>query len=233
MKDPTNNTPLERARAFAAAELGEGSVGVLDDTKTVARFLARVEHGFKVQDAVLAEVHRASKEDRQVANEFVSYFLQDMLRVGSGALRDGLRRYLDTGDLVMSVFGDLWSELADLKFESRTRFVTLLGRRLQWKAVDQARRGANRVQGSEALGASQLSSDQPGPETRFELDEEAERLALVLHRLSERDRRLLRMRLKGHSNEQIAQAEDMLVPATRKALERALERAQALVRTRS
>jgi hypothetical protein len=91
MTEQTNKTPLEQARAFAAAELGDGSMLVLEEPATVERFQARVEHGFRVQDAVLAEIHRASRSDRQVANEFVSYFLQDMLRVGSGALRDGLR----------------------------------------------------------------------------------------------------------------------------------------------
>lgn len=228
-----SKTPLEIGRKFALEELGPASVELLQQGKTTERLLARVEHGFRIPDAVLAEVHRASRVDRHLANEFVSYFLQDMLRVGSGALRAGLRRYLDTGDLVQSVFGDLWDDLADMKFESRARFISLLGRRLQWKAVDHARRSGNH---GEALGSEDqagIPSAECGPATQLELSEEDELLALVLHRLGERDQRLLRLRLKGRTTEEIAGAENMEVATARKALARALERAQGLMRNGS
>jgi len=231
-------TPLSRGLAFAQHELGEWSAEALRRPTSAARFETRVQAGFGIHDAVLAEVHRAARQNRRIADEFVAYFLQDMLRVGRGALRAGLRRYLDTGDLVQSVLGDLWDELTELEFESRARFISLLGRRLQWKAADHARRLAagprredREVDGS-GLG-DEAESRELGPATRFELDEETERLALVLHRLGTRDRRLLQARLQGRTTEEIARAEGLQLDSARKAILRARERAQTLLRPRS
>ncbi len=234
--DETDPTSLDRGLAFARAELGAKSAEALTHPSACSRLRTRLERGFSVQDAVLAEVHRAARRDRQVADEFVAYFLQDMLRVGSGALRAGLRRYLDTGDLVQSVLGDLWSDLVELEFESRARFVSLLGRRMQWKAADHARRlAAGPVIENQAVepGATDPVSPMEGPSTNFELGEEGERLALVLHRLPPRDSRLLRARLGGESTEEIARREGISLDAARKALLRATKRAQELVGKRS
>jgi hypothetical protein len=37
------------------------------------------------------------------------------------------------------VLGDLWRELAALRFETRAGFLALLAQRLRWKAADRAR----------------------------------------------------------------------------------------------
>lgn len=225
---------LCRAQRFALRELGEASAARLGRQETSHAVQQRVELGFTLQDAVLAEIHRAAKQDRELADEFVAFFLQDMLRVGSRALSSGLRRYLDTGDLVQSVLGDLWAELAELKFESRARFVSLLGRRLSWKAADRARglaagrrREDRRVHPTD--GAPEPTSEQPGPETRAQLSESDERLALVLPRLPRRDRRLLRARLAGASTAEIAEREGLNQESARKALARARQRAQEIL----
>ena len=97
-----------------------------------------------LEDAVLAEVHRVAKTDARVADEFVGYFLSDLMRLGGSALSPGLRRFLDTGDLVQSVLGDLWPELASVRFETRGRFLSYLARRLGWKAGDKALQRAMR-----------------------------------------------------------------------------------------
>jgi len=226
---------LEACLRFAREDLGEASWRALRRPAAGARVLARRRHGFRMRDATLAEVHRAARTERAVADEFVAYFLQDMLRVGSGALRAGLRRYLDTGDLVQSVLGDLWSDLAGVEFESRARFVALLGKRLAWKAGQHARRldSARRREDLRADGnaaALDPAAESAGPATRAELDEETGRLVLVLHRLSARDRRLLHMRLAGADTAEVARREGLTPETARKATNRALERARALVR---
>ena len=200
---------LAEATRFCEAQLGERSARVFRSRELARHMQAHLERGFRLRDAILAEVHRAARRDGRIADEFVAYFLKDMLRIGSGALRAGLRRYLDTGDLVQSVLGDLWSELAEIRFESRARFLSLLGRRLRWKAVEHVRRleSAGRREDLRAE-ASPEEIDVPhagaGPATRLVEGEEEELLILVLHRLGERDARLLRMRLKGSSTDEIA-----------------------------
>jgi len=92
--------------------------------------------------------------------------------VGGGAsISPNLRRYLDTGDLVQPVLGDLWPELAGVRFETRGRFLAYMSRRLAWKAAGEARKlGADRRREDlragidvEALG---VASDDASPASR-------------------------------------------------------------------
>lgn len=232
MSDPTPD-PLPLALAFARDHLGQRSTALLEHPEAAPAVRRHVALGFDPRDAALAHVHRHAADDPRLADEFIAYFLRDMLRIGAGALRAGLRRYLDTGDLVQSVLGDLWPELCNVTFESRARFVSLLARRLSWKAGDHVRRleaGVRREDlrntGAELGGAAQ---EEPGPSTRAELGEDEERLALVLHRLSERDARLLRLRLGGSSIAEVAERLGLSAEAAKKALTRAKERAKTLL----
>jgi hypothetical protein len=127
---------------YARRELGPASERFLEQSQVQAEVGKRVGGGQDLEDAVLAVVHGVIAENRRVADEFAAHFLYDLMNMGkiSMATTSHLRRFLDTGDLVMSVFGDLWGDLASLKFESRNQFKTLFTQRMNWKAADNARR---------------------------------------------------------------------------------------------
>ena len=165
-----------------------------------ALFLSRLRNGAELEDAVLALVHGAMAEDRQVANEFLAYFLNDVLRTGRPMLSPALRTFLDTWDLAQSVFGDLWPQLLDVRFESRAQFLSLLRQRLSWKASNRARGLASHLRtASERAESVDPPDDAPSPERLADLREAEERMILAMVRLPERDRALLEAHLRGES----------------------------------
>jgi RNA polymerase sigma factor (sigma-70 family) len=193
--------------------------------------------GQPLEDAVLAQIHSRIGDDRRLADEFAAYFLFDLMKMGKLSMTSTsrLRRFLDTGDLVLSVFGDLWEGVDSLKFESRGQFMSLFAKRLDWKAADQARRmdtGTRRedrrvdadTREFDLHAAETGTAPVPGAIRR----EERERLILILLRLKERERRLLTMHLKGLSIEAIAEAMELNYDAARKALSRAIAQARQL-----
>jgi RNA polymerase sigma factor (sigma-70 family) len=98
-----------------------------------------------------------------------------------------LRRFLDTGDLVLSVFGDPWHDVATTRLESAEHFRTVAARRLHGRADSAARRLAA------AEGADHAAGLPPGALR----EEERARLILALLRLHEGERDVLRLHLKG------------------------------------
>ena len=130
MSSPSNHH-LEAALLFAREQLGPASERVVSTAAAQALILSRIRGGIMVEDAVLAEVHAAARLDQRAADEFLAYFLDDAHKKGRRLLSDGLRRFLETGDLVQSVFGEVWTSIADLNFETRAQFVALLAQRLR------------------------------------------------------------------------------------------------------
>lgn len=230
--------PAEVAAAavdFAAQRLGPGCARLMQQPAVqalvVAKVRARVSSASgqaadaSPADAVLAVIHSRLESDRDLADEFLSFFLTDLHRLGHGALGPGLRRYLDSGDLVQSVMGDLWPELAAFQFESRDSFLALLAARLRWKAADGARHlraGKRREDLRAAADADLLAADHPGPSTELVAAEEWQQTALALSRLPQRDRELVRAHLSGKSWADVAAIHEMKQESARKAVQRAL-----------
>ncbi len=237
--------PAEVAAAavdFAAQRLGPGCARVVNDPALQALVVARVRAGalnradgsptsprrrtgMSIADAVLALVHSRLATDPHLADEFLGFFLSDLARLGHGALGPGLRRFLDSGDLVQSVLGDLWPELAAVKFESRDSFLALLAARLRWKAADGARQlraGKRREDLRIAADASLMPDQQPGPATELVAAEEWQQTALALARLPKRERKLVRAHLQGLSWTEVAAAHELKPESARKAVQRAL-----------
>jgi RNA polymerase sigma factor (sigma-70 family) len=227
----------ERILDFARTELGPASERALRPAAASRAVCERIAAGQPLEDAVLGRIHACMGEDRRLADEFAAYFLFDLMKMGklSMSSTSRLRRFLDSGDLVLSVFGDLWEGVESLKFESRAQFKSLFARRLGWKAAEQARRVGPRPRhddrltshrgGSEGLAADETATAPvPGAIRR----EERERLILILLRLKERERRLLTMHLKGMSIEAIAEAMELQYDTARKALSRAIAQARQL-----
>lgn len=222
------------AQVFAAQRLGPRSCAVLDDPARMALVLGRVRRSsLAIEDAVLAELHACLEVDPALTDEFVAYFLADLDRLGHGRLAPGLKRFLDTGDLVQSVLGDLWPELAKLRFESRDSFLALLAARLRWKASDSARAakaGKRREDQRAEVAAEEFAeTPTPGPATELVRAEEWQSLALSLARLPDRDRALVRGHLRGTSWQELAAEHGMQAESARKAVQRALARLRGQV----
>lgn len=219
----------DAARAFAAQRLGPRSQQVVADPARLALVVARVtRRGAAPEDAVLAELHGSLAEDPILSDEFLAFFLADLDRLGHGRLSPGLKRFLDTGDLVQSVLGDLWPELAELRFESRDSFLALLAARLRWKASDSARAakaGKRREDKRAELPAQEFAAaETPGPATELVQAEEWQQVALSLARLPDRDRDLVRGHLRGASWQELADQHQLQPESARKAVQRALDR---------
>jgi RNA polymerase sigma factor (sigma-70 family) len=235
--------PAEVAAAavdFAAQRLGPGCARLVQDPALQALIVSRVRANSDpiggssptsarspIADAVLSAVHSRLATDPTLADEFLSFFLSDLARLGHGTLGPGLRRFLDSGDLVQSVLGDLWPELAAVKFESRDSFLALLAARLRWKAADGARQlraGKRREDLRSDVDAALMADDQAGPSTELVAAEEWQQTALALSRLPQRDRQLVRGHLQGLSWSELAKAHGLQPESARKAVQRALIR---------
>jgi RNA polymerase sigma factor (sigma-70 family) len=222
---------------FARSELGPASERALRPPAARRAVQARIDAGSPLEDAVLAQLHSRIGDNRRLADEFAAYFLFDLMKMGklSMSSTSRLRRFLDTGDLVLSVFGDLWEGVESIEFESRGQFKSLFAQRLDWKAADQARRlhtSTRREDRRVDVGAQDFdqhaAESTTAPVPGAILREERERLILILLRLKERERQLLTMHLKGLTIEAIAEAMELNYDAARKALSRAIAQARQL-----
>ena len=223
---------VAEALLFARDELGPACATALSCVETQVAVLSRRRAGMNLEDAVLAEAFRIARDDRRVANEFVAYLLQDLVCLGRGALSSGLRRFLDTGDLVNSVIGDLWPKLAELQFESRAQFLSLLVGRLRWKASDHARKLRRRPEEpSIDRDADKIESvaSKPSPLSEMGVREQRERLILALTKLSERDRRIMRLHLRGEPLDSLSMELGLSRESAYQALKRAKRRARKLL----
>lgn len=220
---------------FLAAQLGPACLNRFRDPSLQEELQTLRSSGTPLEDAILRLVHREAAEDRAIADEFLSHFLSALMRIGHFAVSDGLRRFLDSGDLVNSVAGALWQDLTRVEFRTRREFLAYLGQRVQWKAADRARglttdkrrEDLHREVDFEAAGLT--DAEQAGPSTLAGTAEEQDRLILVLLRLPPRDREILTRHLRGEDHAQVATALDLNPAAARKALQRAIEKAQALL----
>ena len=235
LPDDLSTAPASEARLleFARVQLGPRSERCLRGPGAIAAVRARIAEGAELADAVLAHVHACLHDDPRLADEFAAHFVLDLMLMGrmSMATSSRLRRFLDTGDLVLSVFGDVWAEFGDVPFVSRQQYKRLFAQRLDWKAADQARRMTASTRREDLRGPQQpdeLHGSQADPLRDAMRREEREQLILLLLRLKDRERRLLSMHLKGEPLEAIAAAEGISSEAARKALARAIDEARQL-----
>ena len=231
--EPPARQPLPaELEEYVAQELGPGCMNYFHKPQVVADYQKLRNTGAAVEDAALHLVHRESSNDPIIADEFFAHFLASMMKVGTLSMRNGMRRYLDSGDLVNSVAGSLWKDLASTEFTTRKEYLGFLGRRLGWKASDRAQ-GLNAAKRRQDLqldvdfqAVGFANEDQAGPATVAGNQEDIERLIAILPRLNPRDQGLIRRTLRGEEVSQIAEALKMNPDSTRKALARAIEKAK-------
>ena len=222
---------LADAAEFAREELGPASEELVSRPSCQALILSRLRSGVGLPDAVLWLAHRETGDER-VANEFVRFFLTDMMRRGRPEVSAELRRFLDTGDLVQSVLGDVWGEFSRIEFSSRVEFLGLLSKRLRWKASDHSRRllrDRRREDLRTDLDVIDILPDrQRTPDQTAALREDAERLKLATAALSPRDRLLVRLYLEGASIQETARKTGLSPGAAKKAVQRAVARVRRM-----
>ncbi len=233
MPGPPAASPLPpEVATWVERQLGPVSLARFQDP-AIRPALDRRLAEMSLEDAVLATAHELARTDREVADEFLGHFLVAMTRLGSLSISAGLQRFLDTGDLVDSVAGDIWRDLAQIEFPGRRQFLAYLARRMRWKASDHARRlhsGRRREDRRQPVEEEQLAApSQPGPSTMVGQQEERERLVLAILRLPARDRELLTRHLRGESFAEIAAAMGLTHEAARKAIQRAMAKARDLL----
>jgi RNA polymerase sigma factor (sigma-70 family) len=227
IQDPAEREIVE----FAQARLGRASLHHVSSPEVMASIVARRRPGISLEDAVLAEIHAGLPGHRALADEFAAYLLYDLMKMGSNSMTasSSLRRFLDTGDLVLSVFGDLWHDIPAVRFESCAQYKTLFAQRLNWKAASSARRftrdrRSEQHRVPESPDELDVAGDDGGaPLAAAIREEERARLILILLRLNDRDRQILTLHLKGLSRDEIAQRLGLQYDAARKALGRATE----------
>ncbi|MEW6074049.1 MAG: sigma-70 family RNA polymerase sigma factor [Planctomycetota bacterium] len=228
---PGDPSWLAAARTYAQDSLGPRAADALDRPAFRAEVGARLDRGLALEDALLGALFGLARIDQAVAGEFFAHFLSIVLRLRAPeeGLAPRLRRLADPDDLVQSVLGDLWPELDSLYFETRAQFLSLLADRVRWKASDHSRallrqRRREDLRLADAPEELSLASGESSPVTKVSRAETAERMAIALGRLPERDRRLLRLHLRGEPLEGIARKTGLSYEAARKALRRARNR---------
>ena len=228
------HTPIqdsEKAIAFAEAELGPESAAFLRDARVRVLVLARLRAGAELPDAVLAEVHREAAGNRSLANEFLGYFLRSAHLRGRRSLRMGLRRFLDSWDLAQSGLGDVWSDLASLRFDDRASFLALLAQRMRWKSSRLGERTSRleEIDEPSTPDPADDGSNHSEPERRAIESEESGLLALAVLKLSARDQALVRSYLRGAPIEAVMREHGLGYEAARRARLRAVNRAREAV----
>jgi RNA polymerase sigma factor (sigma-70 family) len=171
--------------------------------------------------SVTAWIEDLKSGDDQAAQKLWERYFGKLVLVASRRLRGFGRQVEDEEDLALSAFHTLCEGAAQGRFEKlhdRTDLWSLLVAITGRKAIDQIRRqtsqkrGGGKVRGNsafigldgaEGVGFEQVISREPTPEFLMLMDEEHHRLLDVLHDDVQRD--IVRFRLAGYKNEEIAE----------------------------
>lgn len=234
MSQDSEHERRAQVAAFARDHLGPASEARLRREEVLAAVLGELAGDRPLNDAVLAAVHAAIDDDPRLADEFATYFLTDLMKMGkvSMSMSSKLRRFLDTGDLVMSVFGDMWSGLGKLEFQSEGSFRKLFQQRMTWKAADRWRqlntkRRAEDKRDAKPVDEHEVADDTTDP-SQLAWHDEVEELAMILAQLSDREQKILTLHSQGATLEDVGTALDITYDAARVARRRALEHAKQI-----
>jgi RNA polymerase sigma factor (sigma-70 family) len=221
-----------KATTFTAERLGPCSTSLFQDPVLLALVASRMRAGANLEDTVLSAVFDAAASDAALAAEFLGYFLPGLHGPGEASLSPDLRRFVDAEDLVQSVVGDLWPDLQEITFSTRESFLAFLKQRVRWKAGNRRRALSSQRRSedrriAEPVEELELARQEPSPATQVGLDEESSQLAREIQDLAPRDRKIVRLHLRGESAKAIGNELGIRTDAARKALQRALERLRA------
>lgn len=175
---------------------------------------------------------RASRGDRTAISELVEKFEPEIRIIARRQLGPALRPYLDSMDIVQSIHRTLFLGLQNEQFqfsspERLMAFVSMLVRR---KTAKQWRKHRRQQRESGVTPSDQgLSDFIMAWRTRSEATDivaEREQIDLILQQLDETDRKLVALRMEGHSTADAARLLKLDPDATRVRLSRLRKRLQ-------
>lgn len=229
METPLHTAPpfMDSSLQFSETYLGPASLAYIQREENSLKVEKWVKDGAAVEDAVLRCIFEATSKDSELTNEFLNYFLQHLLKLKIVNIQPSLRRMVDTGDLVQSVFTEIWGKLPDFEFTTRGAFISLLCQRLKWKASNENRRMKTQSRREDLRASSSpekmgAKSDQMGPLSENLSQEEQRQMAVAIFRLPPRDRQIVTLSLQGFSHSEIGERMGLEVSSARKALNRAV-----------
>jgi RNA polymerase sigma factor (sigma-70 family) len=179
-----------------------------------------------IEDFVLGALYPCLIDSDELRREFFGYLWGQADFAGFMRPFRILGRYLETGDVLASSFGDMMELVENLEFRGKKAYFSMARQRLIWKAHQGIRRTGRE--------AEQDSSGELVDERSVSLNqvESMELRAAVLHavhQLSERDRTVVRHYLEGRPIKAIAQSVGLSEGGASKALQRALGRLRPLL----
>ena len=223
-------------QAFAARELGAASYRLLQSDYGLEGLGKRKIAGREISDVVLGVVFDALQggegESAELAEEFFKFLLPHAESRSHGRVSPSLRRHLESRDLAQSVFGNLWQDIPDLEFTTFPEFLSMVVKRISWKASNRGRDLRRKKRSLDAYVDIEVEGltnpvHAPGPMTEFAWAEDKELLIeIIMSMPNKRDRRLIMARVEGVPLEEIATSLGLEVESARRALNRALERAR-------
>jgi len=197
---------------------------------------AETDGGLSLEDALLKTAHGLLADDCYVENEFAQLVLRLALQSAHHQLspHNPLRRWLQTGDIVDSVFVKLWPDLPSLEFRTKRQFVALLGKRMGFKIKDKLKEHAAKKRSSDRRDERSVELVPPDeyshpasvvdPERAAERRDQLQRLYAQASILNDRERRILFALLAGKADAEVATAEGLQAPAARMAITRLIRK---------
>ena len=224
--EPTIRTSPLAAALARVRGLGPACERALSRPRVVRALELRVRRGDEPDDAAIAVMALCARHDDAVGGEVLHDVMEDMTRFGSRLLPPLMRPLHDADDLVVSVLGDCFREIFELRVDTRAQLLALLRQRMLWKTRDRSR-GLLSLKRREDLRVE--SGDRPeswtsgySPMAQAAAREELQRLVRRLQSLTGRDRRILEMHLTQRPLTEIAKAAGLTPDATRRAVRRLL-----------
>ena len=222
-------------QTFAAEALGEASVRLIGTEEGARDVERRLGEGNQVSDAVLGAVFDALRRgdaEAELADEFFQYLLPHAEARSHGRVAPDLKRHMESRDIAQSVFGNLWQDLSDLEFRTFPQFLSMVIQRIGWKASNRGRDLRRKKRSEDArvdldVGGLGDERSERGPLTELVRAEDRELFIETIMTLpNQRDRRLIMDYLEGCSIREMAESFELAEESTRRALNRALERAR-------
>ena len=164
-------------------------------------------------------IRRAQGGDQQALDAVLARYYPRVLGMVRARLGQGMRRYLDSADVVQEAMGEAVRSLRDYEDRGEEALTRWLGQLVENRIRDSAKfhRAQKRDPGelfslrgpsaSQDTGSFVRVADSTlGPGERAERREDEKRVAAALQTLPERERRVLELRAHGQPWEAIAQA---------------------------
>lgn len=176
----------------------------------------------EAEDIVLGALYPNLADSEELRREFFGFLWGQSDFAGIMRPYRILGRYLETGDILASSFGDMMELIESLEFRGRRAYFAMLRQRLIWKAHHRLRKDKLY---NDQLQPRDLADHGAGEiwKTSFQKELRGLVTASVLT-LSSRDQELVKSYLQGRAVKEIAQELKLSQNAGSKALRRALAR---------